>query len=266
MLNSPRPARILVGTSGWVYPGWRGRFYPREIPQERWLAYYGKHFGSVEVNASFYRLPDRRTLRAWTKAAPAPFVFAVKASRYITHMKKLREAPSSLRSFVRRVATLGEQLGPILFQLPPHWRFNRERLAAFLTALDPGYRYAFEFRDRSWINDETLQLLARRHAAFCIYDLAGFRSPESVTTDFVYLRLHGPAESYRGSYDARAITHWAQAIEHWAAAGRSVYCYFDNDEHAYAAANAAQLQSCLKASGLALMAPDPRSTRWCGTP
>jgi uncharacterized protein YecE (DUF72 family) len=144
-----------------------------------------------------------------------------------------------------RIAVLGDKLGPILFQLPPRWSCNPERLRHFLLALPGNFRFAFEFRDPSWINDQTYQALAERSAAFCIFEIAGYLSPKELTADFVYIRLHGPGGAYQGSYDTRTLTGWAEAIRSWAAQGKEVFCYFDNDEAGFAAQNALELQEIL---------------------
>jgi uncharacterized protein YecE (DUF72 family) len=237
---------IFVGTSGWSYPHWSGRFYPADLPDEAKLDFYAQRFGSVEINSTFYGLPEPHTLEGWRDAVPDRFVFAVKASRYITHMKKLREPERTLPALLERVAVLGAKLGPILFQLPPHWHVNRERLEAFLDALPAGHRYAFELRDPSWCCDAILESLSRRGAAFCIYELGGYRSPINVTSELVYIRLHGPDGAYRGSYTQQALAGWARAISSWASQGREVHCYFDNDELGYAARNAADLAAMLE--------------------
>jgi uncharacterized protein YecE (DUF72 family) len=199
----------------------------------------------VEINNSFYRLPSEQALRAWRDTTPPGFSFAVKGSRFITHRKKLRDPERSLAPFLDRIPLLGEKLGPILFQLPPRWHFDAARLAAFLTALPAKQRYALELRDRSWINASALDLLAAHGVAFCIYELDGYLSPQEVTTDFVYIRLHGPGGAYQGRYDDRTLTAWAGAISAWSRQGREVFCYFDNDEAGYAAHNALQLQDIL---------------------
>jgi len=213
------------------------------------LGYYAERFRSVEINNSFYHLPEKATLRHWRDTVPADFVFTAKASRYITHMKKLKDPEDSIDRFFNRVTSLGDKLGPILFQLPPRWRFNRERLEAFLGALSTDFRYAFEFRDHSWLNAETYELLSRYNAAFCIYDFDGFLSPRETTADFVYIRLHGPDGAYQGSYDTSTLSGWAGALSAWSSQGRDVHCYFDNDQAGYAARNALQLQSMLSSSG-----------------
>ena len=253
MPNPPRAARvknktpdIAIGTCGWSYPHWKGPFYPRQLPASGELAFYAQHFGSVEINNTFYRLPSKRTLITWHDAVPRDFVFAVKASRTITHMKKLMEPAKALRSLFECIEVLGEKLGPVLFQLPPHWHFNAPRLSALLTALPSEFRYAFEFRDHSWINDQSVELLRRHNAAFCIYHLEDYLSPTIVSTDFVYIRLHGPGAPYSGSYDARTLSDWADAITTWARQKHKIYCYFDNDQNGYAAQDAARLRSLLE--------------------
>jgi uncharacterized protein YecE (DUF72 family) len=182
----------------------------------------------------------------WRDTVPEGFRFAVKASRYITHMKKLKDPADSVARFFERAEGLGDRLGPVLFQLPPNWRANPERLDAFLAGLPSGPGYVFEFRDPSWFDDAVRDVLARHNAAFCIYDLAGEQSPLTVTADFVYVRLHGPAETaYQGSYSDEALAEWAQRFRAWRDAGRDVYCFFDNDEAGYAALDAQRLQGLL---------------------
>jgi len=233
--------KLYIGTSGWSYPHWRGSFYSEDLPGERMLGFYAGHFHSTEINNSFYQLPQAQSLRRWCEAVPRDFVFAAKASRYITHMKKLRDPQASIRGFFERMEALGGRLGPILFQLPPRWHFNGERLAGLLECLSERHRYAFEFRDQSWHGQQCYTLLERHNAAFCIYDLDGFVSPRQVTADFVYVRLHGPGAAYQGSYTTRALAGWAGAFSQWLATGRDVYCYFDNDQAGYAAADAGHL-------------------------
>jgi uncharacterized protein YecE (DUF72 family) len=238
-------APIHIGTSGWHYDHWRGPFYPDELGAGRFLAYYAGRFHTVEINNSFYQLPSERALGTWRDRVPPGFIFAVKGSRFITHLKKLQDPERSLAPFVERVAHLREKLGPILFQLPPRWRFNPERLAAFLKALPGAYRYALELRDQSWINARALDLLANHGVAFCIYELDGYLSPQEVTADFVYIRLHGPGGPYQGQYSTRTLTAWARAIASWSRQGREVFCYFDNDEAGFAAQDAARLQELI---------------------
>lgn len=233
--------RYHIGTSGWNYRHWRKAFYPASLASSEWLAFYAERFSSVEINATFYRLPSERSLDAWREAVPRDFRFAVKASRYITHMKKLKDPAESTRRFFERIERLDDRLGPVLFQLPPKWHVNVERLSAFLAALPSGYRYAFEFRDPSWWTESVTDLLAEHRAAFCQFDLEGQTSPGWSTTDFVYLRWHGSDGRYRGRYANDVLDDWAERIRQWTEAGRDVHGYFDNDAEAAAPADAAEL-------------------------
>jgi uncharacterized protein YecE (DUF72 family) len=232
---------ILIGTSGWSYEHWKGTFYPNHTTNEQMLQYYVQHFHTVELNNTFYHLPLISTFEHWRDAVPKRFVFAVKASRYITHMKKLKDPQKSISELMHRIGALGDKLGPVLFQLPPKWRFNAERLDVFLRSLSRDFRYAFEFRDHTWINQHTFDLLARHNAAFCIYEFDGYLSPRIVTSDFIYIRLHGPNGPYQGSYSDAALSKWATAINGWKKQAYRVFCYFDNDQAGYAADNAKSL-------------------------
>jgi len=236
------PGQCVIGTSGWSYDDWTGPFYPPPLPASDHLAFYARHFQTVEINATFYRLPEPATVSHWNEETPAKFRFAAKASRFITHMKKLKNPEASLSPFFRAVGGLVEKCGPILFQLPPHWHVNPDRLTDFLQALPAGYRYAFEFRDRSWFDGKVFAALADHGAALCIHDLAGFQSPVETTADFVYLRFHGPDGPYRGQYGKAGLRGWAERIVRWNAQGRDAYCYFNNDEKAYAVADALALK------------------------
>lgn len=233
--------RSWVGTSGWHYPHWSGGFYPKDVPAKSYLTYYAGIFETVEINSSFYRLPSEETLRGWVEHTPPGFVFACKASRYITHRKKLKDPCESLMLFLQRISVLGDKLGPVLFQLPPRWRPDAARLEGFLEALPRDQRFTFEFRDLRWNTPEVMGLLERSGSAFCCFDLGGTASPIRVTADFVYIRLHGPGAPYRGSYSDACLADWAARIAAWRAGGLDVYCYFDNDEHAYAPRNAESL-------------------------
>jgi uncharacterized protein YecE (DUF72 family) len=237
---------LRIGTSGWHYQHWRENFYPPGEPPS--LVRYAERFDTVEINNSFYRLPSPETFQAWRDKTPPDFLFAVKASRFITHMKKLTDPEGSFGKFFAAVAHLGPKLGPILFQLPPGWRCNALRLEEFLTVISPRrLRCAFEFRNETWFGPEIEQILARHNAAFCIYDIAQRRSPLPATADFVYVRLHGPeAAAYAGSYSDAALAEWVDRIASWRDQGRDVFCYFDNDQKAYAAADALRLKAMLE--------------------
>lgn len=232
-----------VGTSGWVYPHWRRVFYPAEMPEPDWLAFYARHLDSVEINRSFYRLPSRENFSAWRDGTPKGFVFAVKASRFITHMRKLKEPEQTLPPLLEAASGLGEKLGPLLFQLPPSWHVNAARLRAFLQALPSGVKAAFELRDPSWHTQEILDLLAEFNAAFCVYDLGGFQSPRLITADFAYLRLHGPGAPYCGRYGTATLNEWAEWLRRQKV--KEAYVYFDNDQAAHAVRDALELKAML---------------------
>lgn len=232
---------IHIGTSGWHYSHWVGPFYPEGMTSDEFLGFYAQRFHTVEINNTFYSLPREATLVAWRADTPKGFLFSCKASRFITHMKKLGDPKRSVKRFFDTIELLGPKLGPVLFQLPPRWHVNVARLQAFLDALPDRYRYAFELRDETWFTDGVLESLERARAAFCIYELAGRRSPEHVTTDLVYIRLHGPGQAYQGQYSDAALRRWAGKIVAWSREGRKVYCYFDNDQNAYAARDGARL-------------------------
>jgi uncharacterized protein YecE (DUF72 family) len=239
--------RIFVGTSGFFYKHWIGRFYPAGMKKSGYLKYYARFLESVELNSPFYRLPPKSSFRLWASQVPGKFVFAVKASRYVTHVKKLNVPKSSLTLFLGRARGLGKKLGPILYQLPPKWNLNLERFERFLKLLPRGLTHVFEFRNASWLVPETYALMKKFGAAFCIYELAGFRAPAEVTSDAVYVRLHGPtAEKYKDSYSEAALAAWARRARAWAKEKKTVYFYFDNDEAAYAVKNARTLREMLR--------------------
>ena len=239
-------AHIHIGTSGWHYGHWVGPFYPIGMKPADFLSHYARHFPAVEINNTFYRLPTPEVLAAWRASTPAGFVFACKASRYITHMKKLKDPEPGIRPFVDAVDVLGAKLGPILFQLPPRWHVDAVRLRTFLAALPAGRRYAFELRDETWFTSDVYDALAEHNAALCIYDLGGFRAPVKVTADFAYVRLHGPDGPYRGQYDGRTLSGWVRRFRRWAGEGRDVYCFFDNDERGYAIQDARRMLQMVK--------------------
>jgi len=236
---------VHIGTSGWHYGHWDGPFYPDGMAKKDYLSYYARHFHTAEVNNTFYQVPPTKTFEHWKKTVPLHFLFAVKASRYITHMKKLKDPEKPVSKFLKRVEVLGDKLGPVLFQLPPRWRVNAERLETFLEILPSGFRYAFEFRDPSWFHPRVLELLKEKKAAFCIYDFDRHQSPKEVTAEFVYIRLHGPEGPYKGKYDSTALSGWAGAISSWARGKREIYCYFDNDQSGYAPQDAQALNQML---------------------
>lgn len=234
--------KIYIGTSGWSYKHWMGTFYPVGTKQKDRFSYYQKFFKTVELNSPFYHLPPRQTFEKWKADVPNNFVYAVKASRFITHMKKLNDAGDSLTRLLGNAAGLDEKLSIILFQLPPNWEVDIERFKLFLEKLPKGNRYTFEFRNPTWYNDEVYSLLKEYNCAFCIYELAGHLSPIKVTANYVYIRLHGPGDKYQGSYSNNVLHEWAARCKEWAKEGKDVYVYFDNDQEGYAAFNAITLQ------------------------
>ncbi|HYP14729.1 MAG TPA: DUF72 domain-containing protein [Bryobacteraceae bacterium] len=233
---------VRIGCSGWHYKHWKGTFYPAGFPASKMLAFYMERFDTVELNNTFYRLPPEPAVHAWRDSTPPDFLFAVKGSRFLSHMKKFKDPELALERFFARADLLENKMGPILFQTPPFWEVDLDRLAAFLHALPPGNRYTFEFRHPSWHSPDVYELLRRYNAAFCAFDLAGFQSPIEVTADFTYTRLHGPGGPYQGSYSGEALALWAQRIAEWRKTLRAVYLYFDNDMEGYAAHNALELK------------------------
>jgi len=233
--------KIHIGTSGWSYRHWRGTFYPDDLKVKDEFGYYLGKFGTVEINNTFYHLPKSETFEKWHDTVPDGFVYAIKASRFITHMKKLLDPEKSTVELFDRVALLREKLGVILFQLPPFLKSDAKRLETFLEALPKHWRYTFEFRNDTWYDEGIYGLLRKHNCAFCIYELAGHMSPGQITADFVYLRLHGPGGKYQGSYTDGSLKKWAETCRGWLR-DKDVFVYFDNDENGYAAFNAQRLR------------------------
>jgi uncharacterized protein YecE (DUF72 family) len=235
---------VRIGTSGYHYKHWRGPFYPERFSAAKMLDFYVQHFDTVELNNTFYRLPPHKAVAEWHNTTPAKFLFAAKGSRFITHMKKLKDPGLSVERYFDHVGGLGHKLGPIVFQLPPFWTQDLDRLAAFLPALPQHHRYAFEFRNASWHSTEAYALLERHNAAFCPFDIAGYQSPIVVTADFIYVRLHGPGPgAYQGSYSDESLRAWAGRIQQWSQSLKSVYLYFDNDMAGFAVRDALRLKA-----------------------
>lgn len=238
---------LRIGTSGFHYKHWLGTFYPPKTPASRMLEYYLQHFDTVELNNSFYKLPSEQAFENWRNATPPGFLFAVKGSRFITHNKKLRDPENALENLLPRAEKLGKKLGPILFQLPPKWSCNVERLEEFLHVLPSRHRYAFEFREPSWHCAGVLEVLRKYNAAYCIYELAGFSTESEITADWTYVRLHGPGGKYQGSYPDETLRRWAVDIMQWSRRIHAAYIYFDNDQAGYAAWNALRLKQFVEA-------------------
>lgn len=244
-------SRYWIGTSGWNYSHWRNRFYPQDLPSSEWLAFYAERFTTVELNYSFYREPSEKSWRLWRETAPPGFCFAVKAHRYLTHRQRLHDPERSLERVVKNACLLGgDQLGPILYQMPPNFQRNREtapRLEHFLSILPPGMKHAFEFRHESWFGKNTLEQLRRQRAGFCSFDRVGLDCPLVATAPFAYIRFHGSEPQYGGKYTDEALQEWATNIRRLAAEVDDVYIYFNNDPNAYAVDNALTLSRMLQA-------------------
>lgn len=225
---------IRIGTSGWMYDGWRGPFYPRDLPKRRWFEHYAARFDAVELNATFYRLPAAETVERWAAAAPSGFEYSVKLGAFGSHRMKLANAESWLPNHVDRFSRLGATLGATVVQLPPRWRRSVDRLDEFLAVAEdvaPGWHWAVELREPSWIHDDVFDVLRRRGAALVVHDLlAGL--PVVATAPWVYVRLHGPAapeRPYQGAYGVRRLRRWAERLRRWADGGVAARVFFNND-------------------------------------
>ena len=238
--------RIHIGCSGWVYKHWRGIFYADGLPQKRWFERYSEEFDTVEINASFYRIPLETTFQGWREKAPPGFHYAVKVNRFITHLKKLAECKAELDGFIARARQLGEKLGPLLYQLPPSLHKNLERLENFLGWLPQELEHVVEFRHKSWYDEEVLALLDRYGVGFVAHDLKGLISPRWASGRTAYVRFHGAAGKYWGRYSDDVLAQWAGWCIEQARLGRSVWCYFNNDIHGHALDDARTLKLLVK--------------------
>lgn len=234
---------IHIGTSGWNYDHWRQLFYPRGLGQSRWLEYYSRAFRTVEINATFYRLPRAETVRRWHDTVPDDFVFAVKGSRYITHIKRLTDAASPLERFMKAISGLRDKLGPVLWQLPPQMQRDDGRLAAFTGAIKNRGLHAFEFRHSSWFCEDVYGILSDANAALCIPDRPDLPQALVLTAGWTYIRLHYSGRY--GLYSLPSIGKWSRIVTGFAANGKDAYIYFNNDMDGYAIRNARQLMDSL---------------------
>jgi uncharacterized protein YecE (DUF72 family) len=245
-------ARVFVGTSGWTYPDWRGVFYPDDLPARQYLEFYAREFGTAEVNYSFYHLPKPETYAKWAAQVPEKFLFAVKASRLITHTKRLRAVTEAWRTFIDNALALGPHLGPILLQFPPSFACDGKRLAAFLDKAqdaapgDPPLRLVFEFRHESWFTPEVARLLKRSNAALCIADSPSYPRRDVLTADFAYLRFHGRTELFASSYSRDELAVEAKAIRRYRRDGFDVFVYFNNTAGGHAIRNTRTLQELVE--------------------
>lgn len=235
--------QLYVGTSGYQYDHWRGVFYPEKLPKREWFAHYASTFDTVEINNTFYRLPAESVFEEWESAAPNGFTYALKYSRFGSHRKKLKDPRQHVPNMVQRARKLKKKLGPILVQLPPHWNANIDRLDEFLKALPRNIRWAFEFRDESWLNDAVFAQLKKKKCALCIHD-AIRNHPLTTTTDWTYIRFHG--NGYAGNYSNTELRRWSHWIADRLSDSMDAYAYFNNDAKGYAINNALTLQELIK--------------------
>ena len=256
-MDTSNMARVLIGTSGWHYASWRGPFFPEGVTLKQQLRYYAGQFDTTELNGVFYRTPTPEAVKAWREQTGRDFVFAWKASKFITHWKRLSDrSVNSLELLEDRISRLGGKAGPILFQLPPQFEADADRLAGFFKLLSRKRRYSFEFRHPSWYQPRILRMLADENISLCLSDHHDAPAPWKRTADFVYIRGHGPDGRYKGHYSARAIAAWRQKIARWRARGHDAYIYFDNDQ---------KIQALSLDSALARAQPIPDPTR-CFSP
>jgi uncharacterized protein YecE (DUF72 family) len=240
-------ADILIGTSGWHYQSWKGPFFPRELKLKDRLRFYATQFSTTELNGVFYRTPTPEAVEGWRDQTPEDFVFSWKASKFITHWKRLSaRSQNSLELLESRLSILGDKAGPVLFQLPPRFELDYERLAAFLKMLAPKRRYAFEFRHPSWYTARVFRLLSDDNISLCISDHKDAPSPWKRTADFVYIRGHGPGGQYKGHYKPAMLAAWRKRITAWSTRGYDIYVYFDNDQKSAAPLDGLRLRKLLE--------------------
>jgi len=239
---------IRIGTSGWHYADWQGRFYPEKLPKSKWFEHYAKDFDTVEINNTFYRLPKEQTFKNWHKQAPKNFLYTVKANRFITHIKRLKDPEEPLERFFKGALLLKENLGPVLYQLPPGFHKDLDRLEGFLRILPKRLISVFEFRHKSWFSEDTYDLLRKFNTGFCIHDMPGMKVPRVITCDVIYVRFHGPTGKYQGNYSNTALRDWANWIRDNLKGKKTVFAYFNNDYNAYAIGNAKTLKEQLQDS------------------
>lgn len=257
-------ARVLIGTSGWHYDSWRGPFFPAGLPLKAQLQYYASQFEAAELNGVFYRTPTPHTVESWKDQTGKDFVFTWKASKFITHWKRLSaNSVNSLQLLEDRLSLLDGKAGPILFQLPPNFQADPGRLSAFLRMLPPHRRYSFEFRHPSWYTPRIMRILAKENVSLCISDHHDAPAPLKRTADFVYLRGHGPGARYKGHYSTALLAAWAKEIESWKSQGCDVFVFFDNDQKSAAPTDALKLKQMLGTAGqsASTRAPKPNPSR-----
>jgi len=239
---------LFIGTSGFSYSHWeKGVFYPEELKKNKKLEYYSGNFNTVELNSSFYHLPKKETFSNWKGEVPKGFIFSVKVSRYITHIKKLKDSKEPWNNLLERSKGLDSKLGPFLFQFPPNWKKNKERLEKLLKNIDGDYKIAFEFRHPSWFCPEIYEIFENyKNVSFCITDSPNWPSIDDCKGDFVYIRMHGKDKLYSSSYSEKKLKELSEKIKEYLSNNLEVYCYFNNDAKGNAVSNAKELLRILK--------------------
>jgi uncharacterized protein YecE (DUF72 family) len=237
--------KYYVGCSGWHYEHWKLLYYPEGLAKSKWLQFYAKQFNTVELNNSFYHLPSEKAFVSWRESSPDNFVFAVKVSRFITHIKRLKNFGAAMENFLSRACLLKSKLGPLLYQLPPNMKRNDELLESFLSSLPQKYQHVFEFRHESWLNDSVFHILQRYNTGLCVFDMPGFTCPLVATSDFAYIRFHGSTGMYSSCYSNEELSQWVEKIAQLAQNLKAVYIYFNNDAEAFSVKNAIILKTFL---------------------
>ena len=235
-----------IGTSGWHYDHWRHRFYPEKLTKTKWLEFYATNFTTVELNNSFYKLPSEVAFATWRDSSPANFTFAVKVSRFITHIKRLRDTEEAVERFIGRAQILGEKLGPLLYQLPSNMHRDDERLEAFVSILPQGLKHVFEFRHQSWLEEPIFRILHKYNIGLCVFDMPSLSCPLVATANFAYVRFHGSTGLYWSCYSDEELADWAKRLADLAVNLKALYIYFNNDAEAFAVRNAMTLRGYLQ--------------------
>jgi len=238
--------QYYIGTSGWHYDHWRHLFYPDKLTRAKWLEFYARHFTTVELNNSFYRLPSEEAFANWRDSSPANFTFAVKVSRFITHIKRLKNSEEPVGTFLGRAKILKQKLGPLLYQLPPNMHRDDNRLESFLSILPPGLKHVLEFRHESWLDDGVFEVLRRHNVGLCVFDMPGLTCPLVATAEFAYIRFHGSTGLYSSCYSDEELAEWARRLAGLAPEVKEAYIYFNNDAETFAVRNAMTLGDYLQ--------------------
>ena len=237
--------KYFIGTSGWHYDDWKGRFYPEKLPKVKWLDFYARHFTTLELNNTFYRLPSEEVFSKWYDSSPSGFIFSVKVSRFVTHIKRLKDCDEALTNFMSRSSLLKDKLGPLLYQLPPGLHRDDELLTVFLKKLPGELKHVIEFRHKSWLVEDVFSILREFNIGFCVFDMPNLECPLLATADFVYIRFHGKDSLYSSCYSDEELKDWAEKITKLAQNLNSVYIYFNNDIQGFALKNAETIRNYL---------------------